>query len=182
MRIHPTDLPGVVLIEPDFFGDHRGFFMETWQKRRFEQAGLDLEFVQDNHSMSMAGVLRGLHYQVNRPQGKLVRVIAGEAFDVAVDLRRGSPFFGRWTGALLSALNRRMLWIPPGFAHGFYTVSERMELIYKCTAYYSPADERTIAWNDPDLAIVWPLEAGQMPTLSEKDARGNSLGEAEVYP
>jgi dTDP-4-dehydrorhamnose 3,5-epimerase len=180
VRFIPTALPGVILIEPEFHGDHRGFFMETWQKRRFEEAGLDLEFVQDNHSMSVAGVLRGLHYQLHRPQGKLVRVVVGEAFDVAVDLRRSSPTFGCWTGATLSAGNRRMLWIPPGFAHGFYTLSERMELIYKCTEYYSPVDERTISWADADLGVAWPLE-GREPTLSEKDSRGAAFREAEVY-
>jgi dTDP-4-dehydrorhamnose 3,5-epimerase len=176
------DLPDVVLVEPAFYGDHRGFFMETWQKRRFEEAGIGLEFVQDNHSMSAAGVLRGLHYQVERPQGKLVRIVAGEAFDVAVDLRRSSRTFGKWTGAVLSAENRRMLWIPPGFAHGFYAMSERTELVYKCTEYYAPALERTILWNDPEIAIDWPVPEGGEPVLSEKDRKGVPLAAAETYP
>jgi dTDP-4-dehydrorhamnose 3,5-epimerase len=182
VRFIPTDLAGVVVIEPELFGDHRGYFMESWQKRRFAEAGLDIEFVQDNHSMSAEGVLRGLHYQLDRPQGKLVRVVSGAAFDVAVDLRRSSPGFGRWAGAILSAENRRMLWVPPGFAHGFYTLSGPMELLYKCTEFYSPLDERTIRWDDPDLAIAWPLEEGQTPTLSEKDAKGQPFREAETYP
>jgi dTDP-4-dehydrorhamnose 3,5-epimerase len=176
------ELSDVVLIEPAFFGDHRGFFMETWQKRRFEEAGIGQEFVQDNHSMSTAGVLRGLHYQVELPQGKLVRVIAGEAFDVAVDLRRSSPTFGQWTGARLSAENRRMLWIPPGFAHGFYAMAGRTELVYKCTEFYAPALERTILWNDPAIGIDWPIPPGEEPVLSEKDRKGVPLSEAEPYP
>jgi dTDP-4-dehydrorhamnose 3,5-epimerase len=176
------ELPDVVLVEPAFYGDHRGFFMETWQKRRFEEAGIGLEFVQDNHSMSAAGVLRGLHYQVERPQGKLVRVVAGEAFDVAVDLRRSSRTFGKWTGAVLSAENRRMLWIPPGFAHGFYATKARTELVYKCTEYYAPALERTILWSDPEIGVVWPIPVGGEPVLSEKDRKGVPLAAAETYP
>jgi dTDP-4-dehydrorhamnose 3,5-epimerase len=182
VRFIPTDLPGVILIEPQLYADQRGFFMETWQKRRFEDAGLTVDFVQDNHSMSVAGVLRGLHYQVNRPQGKLVRVVVGRAYDVAVDMRRSSAHFGKWTGVELSAENRHMLWVPPGFAHGFYTLSERMELMYKCTEYYAPLDERTIVWDDPDLSIAWPLEGEGEPTLSDKDRTGAAFREAEVYP
>ncbi len=182
MRFTRLSIPEVILVEPKVFGDARGFFMETWQRRRFGAHGIDHDFVQDNHSLSGQGILRGLHYQIRQPQGKLVRVIAGEVFDVAVDLRRGSPTFGRWVGETLSAENRRMLWVPPGFAHGFYVVSERAEFVYKCTDYYAPEHERSLRWDDPALGIEWPLVAGRAPLLSEKDAAAPGLAEAETYP
>jgi len=175
-----TELPGVLLIEPQVFGDDRGFFYESWNARAFEAAGVPVTFVQDNHSRSAANVLRGLHYQLRRPQGKLVRVIAGEVFDVVVDLRRSSPSFGKWTGLRLSAQDKHILWIPPGFAHGFLVTSDSAELLYKATDYWVPEDERTIAWNDSDLAIDWPLQS--QPVLSAKDARGVPLARAETYP
>jgi dTDP-4-dehydrorhamnose 3,5-epimerase len=178
----PLAIPAVVLVRPKVHGDGRGFFMETWHKRKFAAAGIDVDFVQDNHSASARGVLRGLHYQLTGPQGKLVRAIAGEVFDVAVDLRRSSPTFGRWVAARLSAENKDMLWVPAGFAHGFLTLSERAEVIYKCTALYAPEDERVIAWNDPEVGIDWPLPAGATPTLSKKDAAAERLRDAEVYP
>ncbi|MGD9942755.1 MAG: dTDP-4-dehydrorhamnose 3,5-epimerase [Burkholderiaceae bacterium] len=173
-------IPDVVLLEPKVFGDARGFFYESFNQRDFAAAtGCDASFVQDNHSRSARYVLRGLHYQIRQPQGKLVRVIAGEVFDVAVDLRRGSPHFGRWVGAHLSEQNRRQLWVPPGFAHGFVVLSEHAEFLYKTTDYYAPEHERCIAWNDPALAIDWPI-AGP-PTLSAKDAQGLALADAPVY-
>ncbi len=181
MKFLPTRIPDVVLIEPKVFGDHRGFFMETWQQRVFAEAGIDQPFVQDNHSRSVQGILRGLHYQIERPQGKLVRVISGEVFDVAVDIRQGSPTFGQWVGERLSAENRLMLWVPAGFAHGFYVISESAEFIYKCTEFYSPEHERAIIWNDPSLAIDWPLVNGAAPVLSAKDAKACRLQDAEVY-
>ncbi len=181
MKFIPTQLPGVVLIEPSIFGDERGFFLETYQERLFAQAGLPTRYVQDNHSGSRQGILRGLHYQIQQPQGKLVRVIAGEVYDVAVDLRRSSPAFGHWTSACLSASNKSMLWVPPGFAHGFYVLSEWAEVVYKATDFYAPQYERTLAWNDPQLRIPWPLIEGKLPTLSVKDAAGAFLADAEVY-
>lgn len=181
MKITPTAIPEVLLIEPEVYGDERGFFMETYRRSWFQEAGLDLDFVQDNHSRSARGILRGLHYQIRQPQGKLVRVTQGEVFDVAVDLRRGSPTFGRWVGERLSGENRRMLWVPPGFAHGFYVLSESADFLYKCTDYYAPEHERCIRWDDPDLAIDWPLLAGRPPVVSAKDARGVRFVEAEVY-
>ncbi len=181
MKFLPSRIPEVVLIEPRAFGDHRGFFMETWQQRTFAEAGIDCSFVQDNHSRSAQGILRGLHYQIEHPQGKLVRVISGAVFDVAVDIRRGSPTFGQWVGQLLSADNRLMLWVPPGFAHGFYVLSEAAEFLYKCTDFYSPAHERAIRWNDPTLAIDWPLVNGAPPVLAAKDANAPYFAEAEVY-
>jgi dTDP-4-dehydrorhamnose 3,5-epimerase len=165
--------------DPKVFGDQRGFFLESWNKRAFAAAGIGAHFVQDNHSRSGRHVLRGLHYQLRQAQGKLVRVIAGEIYDVAVDIRRASATFGRWVGERLSADNRRMLWIPPGFAHGFLVVSEAAEVLYKATDYYAPEHERTIAWNDPELAIAWPLTG--TPILSAKDASGTRLRDAEVY-
>ena len=171
----------MLLIEPQVFGDSRGFFMETWHAEKFAAAGLDCNFVQDNHSKSVQGTLRGLHYQIRKPQGKLVRVISGEVFDVAVDLRKSSPFFGRWVGEILSAENKKMLWVPPGFGHGFYVLSSEAEFVYKCTELYAPEDERCIRWDDPELAIAWPL-LGQPPLLSAKDLAGVSLAEAELYP
>ena len=181
MRFTPTAIPDVVLVEPTVFGDERGFFMETWHAGKFAAAGLDVSFVQDNHSRSTQGILRGLHYQVRRPQGKLLRVVVGEVFDVAVDLRRDSPTFGRWTGATLSAANRLQLWIPPGFAHGFYVTGVQAEVVYKCTDLYSPADERTLAWDDPDVGVAWPLVGGAPPTLSPKDAAGAAFRDAPTF-
>lgn len=181
MRVVPGALPEVLVFEPEVFADGRGFFYESFNQRRFTEAtGLDLSFVQDNHSRSSRGVLRGLHYQVRQAQGKLVRVVAGEVFDVAVDLRRSSPRFGRWAGEHLSAQNRRMHWIPPGFAHGFLALSDVADVVYKVTGYYAPEHERHLLWNDPALAIDWPLEGE--PVLSDKDRRGLHLGEAETYP
>lgn len=175
-----TELPDVCLIEPAVCADERGYLMESYNRRVFaELTGFDGDFVQDNHSMSAQHVLRGLHYQLRRPQGKLIRVIHGEAFDVAVDLRRSSPTFGRWVGATLSAQNRRMLWIPPGYAHGVFALSEACELSYKMTDYWAPDDERGIRWDDPTLAIAWPLRGA--PVLSEKDRRAPGLADAEVY-
>jgi dTDP-4-dehydrorhamnose 3,5-epimerase len=180
MNLIQTSVQGVCIIEPRVFGDERGFFMESWNRRSFSALGLDLEFVQDNHSRSQQGVLRGLHYQIRQPQGKLVRVVSGEVFDVAVDLRKSSPTFGRWTGVLLSAENKRMFWVPPGCAHGFLTLSASADFLYKATDYYAPEHERSLLWNDPDLAIDWPL-AGT-PQLAAKDAAGIPLRDAEVYP
>lgn len=180
MNLIQTPLQGVCIIEPRVFGDERGFFMESWNRRSFAALGLDLEFAQDNHSRSQQGVLRGLHYQVKQPQGKLVRVVSGEVFDVAVDLRKSSPTFGRWTGVLLSAENKRMFWVPPGCAHGFLTLSASADFLYKATDYYAPEHERSLLWNDPDLAIDWPLTGA--PTLAAKDAAGIRLRDAEVYP
>lgn len=181
MKAIATSIPDVMVIEPKVFGDARGFFYESWNGRDFSAAvGREVEFVQDNHSSSARGVLRGLHYQVGNPQGKLVRVIAGEVFDVAVDLRRSSPTFGRWVGERLSAQNRRMLWIPEGFAHGFLVLSEMAEFLYKATDYYTPRNERTLLWNDPVLGIGWPL-AGE-PLLKPKDAAGARLADTETYP
>lgn len=175
MKITPCAIPDVLLIEPKVFGDERGFFYESFNQRDFQKiTGLDLQFVQDNHSKSAKGVLRGLHYQVQQPQGKLVRVVAGEVFDVAVDIRPGSPTYGRWVGEILSADNKRELWVPPGLAHGFLVLSESAEFLYKTTDYYAPVHERAIAWNDPTLAIDWPLN-GKSPLLSAKDAAGASF-------
>lgn len=181
MNFVRTRIPGVVLIEPRVFGDERGFFMETWHGAKFADAGLDFTFVQDNHSRSTRGVLRGLHYQRPDAQGKLVRVTSGAVFDVVVDLRRSSPTFGEWFGVELSAADRRMLWVPPGLAHGFLTLSDTADFLYKCTAYYAPAQERTILWDDPDLAISWPLQNGETPRLSVKDAAGVRFRNAEVF-
>jgi len=181
MKFIDTALPGVIVIEPDVFGDHRGFFMETWHRSRFREGGIDVDFVQDNHSRSLKHTLRGLHYQLKRPQGKLVRVIAGEVFDVVVDIRRSSPCFGRWAGERLSADNRRMLWVPPGFAHGFLVTSDSAEVCYKCTDYYAPQFERSVLWNDADIDITWPLQNGVAPLLSDKDRNGQRLSEAEVF-
>lgn len=175
-----TALPDVIIIEPKVFGDERGFFLESYQKTKFAEHGILADFVQDNHSRSIGNVLRGLHYQIQQPQGKLVRVIAGEIFDVAVDIRRGSPTFGKWVGDYLSSDNKRMIWVPPGFAHGFYVTSPEAEVIYKATDYYAPQWERTIAWNDPAIGIDWPT--GEVsPILSQKDVAGKLLAEAEVY-
>ena len=182
MKVIETAIPDVRIIEPRVFGDARGFFMETWSRRDFAAAGIDADFVQDNHSRSVQGTLRGLHYQIQQPQGKLVRVTAGEVFDVAVDLRRASPTFGRWLGVMLSAENHRQLWVPPGFAHGFYVVSEVAEFQYKCTDYYASEHERCIRWDDPELGIEWPLILdGSKPLLSDKDRAGVRFADTEVY-
>ncbi len=180
MNIISTELPEVLILEPRVFGDDRGFFMESYNKRAMAEAGITAEFVQDNHSRSARGVLRGLHYQLRRPQGKLVRVVAGRVFDVAVDLRRSSPGFGRWVGFELSEANKRMAWIPPGFGHGFLVLSDSADFLYKTTDYYAPEHERCVLWNDPALGVEWPL-AGE-PLLSAKDRAGVRLGDAEVYP
>jgi dTDP-4-dehydrorhamnose 3,5-epimerase len=180
MKVTPCAIPDVLLFEPRVFGDDRGFFYESFNQRAFDQdTGLNLQFVQDNHSKSARDVLRGLHYQVQQPQGKLVRVVAGEVFDVAVDIRRGSPTFGKWVGALLSAQNHRQLWVPPGLAHGFLVLSETAEFLYKTTDYYAPEHERCIAWNDSTLAINWPITSDG-PILSVKDANGTAFLEADL--
>lgn len=181
MQFLTTEIPDVVLIEPRVFGDSRGFFMETWRADQFAGIAGNVNFVQDNHSRSGAGVLRGLHYQVQRPQGKLVRAVAGAVFDVAVDLRRSSPTFGKWVGRVLSAENKLQLWIPPGFAHGFYVLGESAETVYKCTEFYFPEHDRCLLWNDPEVAIAWPLAHHQPPTLSAKDAAGRPLRSAECF-
>ena len=182
MKIEALRIPEVLLITPKVFGDARGFFMESWNQRLFAEAGLDLHFVQDNHSRSQQGVLRGLHYQIHQPQGKLVRVVAGAVFDVAVDIRHSSPHFGQWVGATLSAENQQMLWVPPGFAHGFYVLSESADFLYKTTEFYAPEAERCVIWNDPDIAVDWPLPQGTTPLLASKDAAGLPLREAETFP
>jgi dTDP-4-dehydrorhamnose 3,5-epimerase len=174
-------IPDVLLIEPKVFGDARGFFFESWNQDAFNAAvGAPVAFVQDNHSRSARGVLRGLHYQMQQPQGKLVRVISGEVYDVAVDLRRASPTFGRWVGERLSEDNHRMMWVPAGFAHGFLVTSESADFLYKTTDYYAPQHERTLLWNDPALGVAWPLEGE--PLLKPKDAAGTPLAQAETYP
>ena len=181
MQVRPTAIPDVVVVEPQVFGDARGFFFESFNQRKLEAAlGRELRFVQDNHSLSARGVLRGLHYQLPRPQGKLVRVVRGEVFDVAVDLRRGSPTFRRWVGEVLSAENKRQMWVPEGFAHGFLVLSEAAEFLYKTTDYYHPESDHCIRWDDPDLAIAWPL-AGATPVVAAKDAAGGRLADAPLY-
>ncbi len=180
MHIQATSIPEVLILEPKVFGDDRGFFYESFNQRRFrELTGVDAEFVQDNHSKSTRHVLRGLHYQLRQPQGKLVRVVAGEVFDVAVDIRRNSPTFGKWAGAILSAENKRQMWIPPGFAHGFVVTSDSAEFLYKTTDYWAPEHERCIAWNDPAIGIEWPIDAA--PFLSGKDQFGNLLANADLF-
>lgn len=180
MKVTPTAIPGVLLIEPKVFGDARGFFFESFNQKSFNEAtGLNLNFVQDNHSRSARGVLRGLHYQMQQPQGKLVRVVQGAVFDVAVDIVKGSPTFGKWVGVELSAENHRQLWVPAGFAHGFLVLSESAEFLYKTTDYYAPQHERCIAWDDPEIGIDWP--AGVEPMLSAKDQAGKRLCEAETF-
>jgi dTDP-4-dehydrorhamnose 3,5-epimerase len=181
MKVIHTAIPEVLLLEPQVFGDDRGFFFESYNQRELaEAAGIATPFVQDNHSRSARNVLRGLHYQIEQPQGKLVRVIAGAVFDVAVDIRRSSSTFGKWVGAELSAANRQMAWIPVGFAHGFLTLSDHAEVLYKTTDFWAPAHERSIAWNDPDIGIAWPVPGS--PTLSDKDRRGARLKDAAVFP
>ena len=181
MKLVPTELPGVLVVEPRVFADARGFLFESYNRRSFREAtGIDVEFVQDNHSHSVRHALRGLHYQIRQAQGKLVRVVVGEVFDVAVDLRRSSPNFGKWTGVTLTAESKRMVWIPGGFAHGFLVLSEEADVLYKTTDFYAPAHERTVLWNDPQIGIRWPLR--QEPLLADKDRRGAALAAAEVYP
>ncbi|WP_217525665.1 dTDP-4-dehydrorhamnose 3,5-epimerase [Vibrio metschnikovii] len=178
MKIINTSIPDIKIIEPQIFGDERGFFMETWNQKKFEQQVTQQPtyFVQDNHSKSKQGILRGLHYQVENTQGKLVRVVSGEVFDVAVDIRKNSPTFGQWVGTYLTAENKRQLWVPAGFAHGFYVTSPEAEFVYKCTDYYNPSAERAIIWNDPELAIAWPLLGGE-PLLSEKDKMAQRIAD-----
>jgi len=181
MKTVSTDIPGVIILEPKVFGDDRGFFFESYNRRAFREAtGIDPDFVQDNHSKSARNVLRGLHYQVKNVQGKLVRVTAGEVYDAVVDLRRSSPTFGRWMGVTLSAANRRMLWVPEGFAHGFVVTSESAEFLYKTTDYYAPEHERSLLWNDPALGIPWPLQG--VPLVKANDANGTPLASAETFP
>ncbi len=181
MRIIETPIPDIKIIEPKLFGDERGFFLETFRASWFMSEIADVTFVQDNHSKSSHGILRGLHYQTKHPQGKLVRVTSGEVFDVAVDLRQSSPTFGQWIGSLLSAENMLQLWIPPGFAHGFYVTSESAEFMYKCTDYYAPEYEKSLAWDDPDLTINWPIQKNKSPILSNKDKDALSFKESEYY-
>ncbi|EKO3577045.1 dTDP-4-dehydrorhamnose 3,5-epimerase [Vibrio metschnikovii] len=178
MKIINTSIPDIKIIEPQIFGDERGFFMETWNQKKFDQQVTQQPtyFVQDNHSKSKQGILRGLHYQVENTQGKLVRVVSGEVFDVAVDIRKNSPTFGQWVGTYLTAENKRQLWVPAGFAHGFYVTSPEAEFVYKCTDYYNPLAERAIIWNDPELAIAWPLLGGE-PLLSEKDKMAQRMAD-----
>ena len=182
MDFVPTRLPEVILIRPQVFGDERGYFSETWQERKFQAAGIAARFVQDNHSHSIRHTLRGLHYQISQPQGKLVRVVQGAAFDVAVDIRRSSPRFGAWVGVELTADNHQLLWVPPGFAHGYLALSAQVDFLYQCTDFYAQAYERAIRWDDPQLAIQWPLTAGVAPLLSPKDAEAPGFGAAEYYP
>ncbi|WP_138380601.1 dTDP-4-dehydrorhamnose 3,5-epimerase [Luteithermobacter gelatinilyticus] len=181
MKFINTKIPDLVIIEPNVYGDHRGFFMETWRADIFKKNGIDANFVQDNHSQSRQGILRGLHYQIRQSQGKLVRVIRGEVFDVAVDMRQHSETFGQWVAVTLSAENKRMFWIPEGFAHGFYVMSDEAEFVYKCTDFYAPEHERCLLWNDPDLAIEWPLVDEAPPILSEKDKAGVPFHKAETF-
>ncbi len=179
MKVQSTQIAGVLIIEPTVFGDDRGFFLESFNERAMREIGIDAHFVQDNHSRSQRNVLRGLHYQINQPQGKLVRVVCGTVFDVAVDIRRNSSTFGKWVGVELSAENKRMFWMPAGMAHGFVVLSDSADFVYKATDYYAPEFERTILWNDRDLGIQWPL-MGE-PILSSKDVAGKSFREAEVF-
>ncbi|USD60258.1 dTDP-4-dehydrorhamnose 3,5-epimerase [Vibrio sp. SCSIO 43140] len=182
MKVIATSIPDVKIIEPQVFGDERGFFMETWQQKKFEElvTGAPVEFVQDNHSKSSKGILRGLHYQTENTQGKLVRVVSGEVFDVAVDVRTGSPTFGQWVGVYLSAENKRQLWVPEGFAHGFYVTSDEAEFVYKCTDYYNPSAEHSIKWNDPEIGVEWPVNVE--PKLSQKDENGLLLSKSVPLP
>jgi len=180
MKIIYTEIPDVLIIEPRVFGDDRGFFFESYSERKWRDlTGLETRFVQDNHSLSLRGVLRGLHYQIRQTQGKLVRVVSGEIFDVAADIRRSSHTYGKWVAVRLSAENKRQLWVPEGFAHGFFVLSESAEVLYKATDYYAPEYERSIIWNDPDLAINWPLKGE--PVVSPKDSKGLLLKDAEVF-
>ena len=181
MKFEKKSIPDVIRVVPTVHVDARGFFMETWQSRQFADGGIEVNFVQDNFSSSSRGTLRGLHYQVERPQGKLVRVVRGRVFDVAVDLRRSSKYFGKWVGEELSAENKHQLWVPPGFAHGFLVLSESADFEYKCSDFYAPEHERCIRWDDPDIGIEWPNDAGVHPVLSEKDAAAPSLSQADTY-
>ena len=182
MKVISTSIPDVLIIEPKVFGDSRGFFFESFNQKNFSQeTGLDVKFVQDNHSRSAKGVLRGLHYQIRQPQGKLVRVVRGAVFDVSVDIRKSSPTFGRWIGVELSEDNYRQLWVPPGFAHGFYVLSESADFLYKTTDYYIPDFERSVLWNDRDIGISWPIGTGAQPTISTKDTNAARLADAEVF-
>ena len=181
MEFTATQIPEVIVIDPVVFEDQRGFFMETWQAQKFKEAGIDANFVQDSQSRSTQGTVRGLHYQIEQAQGKLIRVIQGEAFDVLVDLRKSSPTFGQWVGETLSAGNRKIIWVPPGFAHGFQVLSDSADFEYRCTDFYAPEHERTIRWDDPDIGVDWPLQEGQKPMMSDKDLAGVALKDAEVY-
>lgn len=181
MKIYSTEIKEVLVIEPKIFRDDRGFFMETFRADNLKSHGINYNFIQDNHSGSKKNILRGLHYQIKKPQGKLVRVICGEIFDVAVDLRRSSKTFGKWVAEILSSENKKMLWIPPGFAHGFYVLNDWAEVIYKTTDYFAPEYDRSIIWNDPDIDIKWPIPNGLEPILSEKDKLGKRLKEAELF-
>ena len=182
MKVIPTTIADVLILEPSVFGDSRGFFLESFNRKAFGAiTGLDVDFVQDNHSRSARGILRGLHYQIRRPQGKLVRVVRGAVFDVSVDLRRSSPTFGQWVGVELTEDNHRQLWVPPGFAHGFYVLSDLADFLYKTTDYYFPEHERSLSWNDSTIAISWPLEQGTEPVVSEKDKNAAKLAQAEVF-
>jgi dTDP-4-dehydrorhamnose 3,5-epimerase len=181
MKTIATKIPEVIILEPRLFEDERGFFVETWNRKKFKEIGIDEDFVQDNHSKSPQGTLRGLHYQIQHTQGKLVRVIAGEVFDIAVDIRKSSPTFGQWVGVTLSAANKKMLWVPPGFAHGFYVTSESAEFTYKCTNFYAPEYERSILWNDPDIGIDWPIVNNQAPLLSPKDKNASAFKNADLF-
>lgn len=181
MNLVETNIPDVKIIEPKVFGDDRGFFLESWRDSWMDELGIKDRFIQDNHSKSKKGTLRGLHYQIQHPQGKLVRVIQGSVYDVAVDLREGSAHFGQSVGVELSEANKRLLWVPPGFAHGFLVLSDTAEFLYKCTDYYAPEYERTLVWNDPELGIAWPLDDGEVPLLSAKDEAGKLLQELELF-
>jgi dTDP-4-dehydrorhamnose 3,5-epimerase len=181
MNVTATELSGVLILEPRVHGDERGFLLESWNEKTLREMGLDLEFVQDNHSFSRHGTLRGLHYQIEQPQGKLVRVATGEVFDVAVDMRQSSPTLGRWTGVWLTEENHTMLWVPPGFAHGFYVASDSAHFLYKCTDFYAPEHSRTVSWDDPELAIEWPLADDARPSLSAGDRKGTPFREAELF-
>lgn len=182
MQFESTRLPEVVLVKPRLFGDARGFFFESWHREKFAAAGIDARFVQDNHSHSVRHTLRGLHFQIQQSQGKLVHVTRGEVFDVAVDIRRSSPRFGQWVGALLSESNHHMLWVPPGFAHGYLALSDEIDFLYKCTDFYAPQHERAIRWDDPKIGIQWPVPGGVTPTLSAKDAVAPLFKDAETLP
>ena len=181
MKFEATPLRDVYVVKPQVFGDERGFFTETWNENTFHSAGFDLKFVQDNHSRSQRGILRGLHYQTENTQGKLVRVTAGAVFDVAVDLRRSSPSFGQWWGCVISDENRSMLWVPPGFAHGFYVISDYADFLYKCTDFYDPGSEVSLLWNDPTVGVEWPLADGESPTLSGKDTQGLAWDDIPLF-
>ena len=181
MNFYPTEISDVILVEPKVFKDERGFFLEAYQAKEFESAGIGFAFVQDNHSGSTQNILRGLHYQIQQPQGKLVRAIAGEIFDVAVDLRKNSPTFGKWVSRILTSENNHQLWIPPGFAHGFYVISKWAEVYYKATDFYAPQFDRSMLWSDPEVGIEWPIPIGVQPILSTKDQTGKSFTEAEKF-